>query len=312
MNILYITSTYLGDAILSTGLLHTLTQKYPHAKITLACGKVPAPLFEKMPQLAQLIILTKKKLGLHWILLFFRCFFKKWDLVIDLRGTALSYFLWARARKIWQSQPINQQKSTQIAQLMGLKKTPFNHIWLDAKDIQKSDDLLPPSFTYIALAPGANWDKKRWPLEHFKTLALLLKESPNFSSTPLKFAFFGSTGEYTYLKPLIKALSPNSIDLVGTLSLREVAACLKRCTLFVGNDSGLSHLSATVGTPTLTIFGPTNWEIYRPWGGEVLTLTPESMTPSDAWTRCQKGEDLMHHIPPEKVLKKIMTGLRVN
>ena len=51
---------------------------------------------------------------------------------------------------------------------------------------------------------------------------------------------------------------PNAINLIDRLSLPEIAAFLSRSRLFVGNDSGLMHLSAAAGAPTLGLFGPTN------------------------------------------------------
>ena len=65
--------------------------------------------------------------------------------------------------------------------------------------------------------------------------------------------------------PLLAAL-PSAIDLVGRLTLPEVAACLGRCALFVGNDSGLMHLAAAAGAPTLGLFGPTSAAEYAPAG----------------------------------------------
>ncbi|MDE2515599.1 MAG: glycosyltransferase family 9 protein, partial [Rhodospirillales bacterium] len=64
---------------------------------------------------------------------------------------------------------------------------------------------------------------------------------------------------------LLAAL-PGAIDLVGRLSLPQAAACLSRARLFVGNDSGLMHLAAAAGTPTLGLFGPTNAAEYAPSG----------------------------------------------
>jgi ADP-heptose:LPS heptosyltransferase len=56
------------------------------------------------------------------------------------------------------------------------------------------------------------------------------------------------------------------IDTVGKIDLLTVAACLERCRFFVGNDSGLMHLAAAVGVPTLGLFGPSREEHYAPWG----------------------------------------------
>jgi ADP-heptose:LPS heptosyltransferase len=55
-----------------------------------------------------------------------------------------------------------------------------------------------------------------------------------------------------------------------------VGACLRRCMLFVGNDSGLMHMAAAVGIPTLGLFGPSRDEHYAPWGpAAAVVRTPE-------------------------------------
>ena len=56
--------------------------------------------------------------------------------------------------------------------------------------------------------------------------------------------------------PLL-GLLPGAIDLCGMLTLPEAAACLQRCVLFVGNDSGLMHLAAAAGTPTVGLCSTT-------------------------------------------------------
>jgi ADP-heptose:LPS heptosyltransferase len=65
--------------------------------------------------------------------------------------------------------------------------------------------------------------------------------------------------------PLLASL-PGAIDLAGRLTLPEAAACLARAALYVGNDSGLMHLAAAAGAPTLGLFGPTPVAEYAPVG----------------------------------------------
>ena len=57
-----------------------------------------------------------------------------------------------------------------------------------------------------------------------------------------------------------------TIDLVGRLTLTEAAAALARCALYIGNDSGLMHLAAAAGAPTVGLFGPSPPEDYAPCG----------------------------------------------
>jgi heptosyltransferase III len=71
------------------------------------------------------------------------------------------------------------------------------------------------------------------------------------------------------------------IDLIGKVDLPTAAACLRRCALYIGNDSGLMHMAAAVGTPTLGLFGPGNETRYGPWGPRAAVvrtpLTPQQL-----------------------------------
>ena len=84
--------------------------------------------------------------------------------------------------------------------------------------------------------------------------------------------------------PVLAAL-PDAIDLAGRLTLPEAAACLARCRLFVGNDSGLMHLAAAAGAATLGLFGPTPASEYAPSGRcaeAVLASGPAGHAPISA------------------------------
>ena len=72
-------------------------------------------------------------------------------------------------------------------------------------------------------------------------------------------------------EPVLAGL-PGAIDLVGGLELPEVAAVMARCALFVGNDSGLMHLAAATGIPTVGLFGPTPASEYAPVGARALAV----------------------------------------
>ena len=72
--------------------------------------------------------------------------------------------------------------------------------------------------------------------------------------------------------PVLAALGDRAVDLMGTLSLPEAAAVLARCAIFIGNDSGLMHLSAAAGAPTLGLFGPSRVSEYAPAGRRTATV----------------------------------------
>ncbi len=102
---------------------------------------------------------------------------------------------------------------------------------------------------------------------------------------PVIFAGPG-TAEAALSRPVAEAL-PEAIDLSGGLTLPEAAACLARLTLFVGNDSGLMHLAAATGVPTLGLFGPSPAEEYAPSGRRatfVVAPGPIGQAPMTALT----------------------------
>ena len=67
MHILFVTATRIGDAVLSTGLLSHLIERYPGARLTIAAGPVAAPLFEAVPGLERLVVIEKRRWSLHWL-----------------------------------------------------------------------------------------------------------------------------------------------------------------------------------------------------------------------------------------------------
>jgi heptosyltransferase-3 len=300
MKILFITSTYLGDAIITTGILESLRQKYPNAQFTIAGGRVPLPLFEAFPQLERLIPIDKEPYGRHWLKLWKTCALTLWDKVIDIRGTALSYALLTKKRHIWKGNSGHGLKVHQLAQWMGLKETPPAKIHLSQKNREEADHWV-KNQEIICLSPTANWDKKSWPLPAFVDLSKkLLDQNPK-----AKIAVLGAPHQRKDLAPLFKGL-PNGqmLDWVGKMDLPTLAAILEKSTLFVGNDSGLMHLSAAMGTPTLGLFGPSDDRIYGPWGPRAhLVRTPLSY--QDAFEKAKEGINPMETLTVETVLAHI-------
>ncbi|MBV9521439.1 MAG: glycosyltransferase family 9 protein, partial [Alphaproteobacteria bacterium] len=93
MRVLFVTATRIGDAVLSTGILGELVERHAGARLTIAAGPAAAPLFEAVPGLERLIVLEKRRFARHWLGLYAAVAGTAWDLVIDLRGSALAYLL---------------------------------------------------------------------------------------------------------------------------------------------------------------------------------------------------------------------------
>ena len=259
--ILFVTSNRIGDAVLSTGLLDHLLRTYPSARVTVACGPAAEGVFLRMPNLERLILMEKRPGGLHWLPLWAASVGTVWDLVVDIRGSALSWLVPSRARARMRRVP--GHKTEQLASILGLALPPLPVAWTGPQDRARARSLLPPGML-VALAPTANTDLKIWPGERFVALFRTLAAGPLAGARAVVLGG-PEPRERPLAAPVLAAL-PDAIDLCGALSLPEAAAVLARCALFVGNDSGLMHLAAATGIPTLGLFGPTPAEEYSPAG----------------------------------------------
>ena len=283
MRILFVTSNRVGDAILSTGLLDHLIRTYPRARITIVCGRVAEGVFARMPNRERTVILDKQPYGRHWLALWARMARRKWDLVVDIRGSALAWLVPTTRRAVWRRKP--GPKIAELAAVLKLHPAPLPVAWTAPEDRARARQLLADGPPIIALGPTANWAPKTWPAERFAALFTSLAHGPLAGAIPAIFAGPGSE-EAAMAAPLIAAL-PGAIDLCGRLSLPEVAACFARVALYIGNDSGLMHLAAAAGAPTLGLFGPTPAAEYGPSGPRAAAVlsgdgTMAGLTVADA------------------------------
>jgi ADP-heptose:LPS heptosyltransferase len=277
MRILFVTSNRLGDAVLSTGLLDHLIRGHPDARITVACGPVAADVFTRMPNRERTIVMDKLPYRLHWPPFWAAVAFTRWDLVVDIRGSTIGWMVPTRRRAVMRRRP--GHKIDQLAAVLGVDPSPVPVAWTSPEDRARAAAILPPGQAFVGLGPTANWAPKTWPATNFAALFRGLAKGPLRGARPVVLAGPGEA-ERAMAAPLLAEL-PEAIDLIGCLSLPEVAACLARCALFVGNDSGLMHLAASAGAPTLGLFGPTQADEYAPAGSCAAAVRSSSAAMQD-------------------------------
>lgn len=279
MDILFVTSTRIGDAVLSSGLLSYLVERHPGARITVAAGPLALPLFAAVPGLERAIPVVKRRFSLHWVGLFREVVGRRWDLIVDLRGSALAWLLWAGKRRVMAKGDPREHRVRQLARLFDLDPPPGPKLWTAPAHERAALALLPPGPPVLALAPAANWRGKEWRVERFAELARRLTR-PGGPLAEARVAVSAAAHERAQAAPLLAALPPaQRVDIVG-VDLPTTAAIFRRCALFVGNDSGLMHIAAACGTPTLGLFGPSAIEQYAPWGERAAAV--QTATPRDS------------------------------
>ncbi|WP_114393653.1 glycosyltransferase family 9 protein [Oleisolibacter albus] len=280
MDVLFITSNRLGDAVLTTGLLGHLVETLPEARFTIACGPIPAPLFRTVPRLRRLIPMGKRRWSLHWFDLWRQVAGTRWDLVVDLRDSAVSRLVLARKRAVFRHGGPVRHKVEQLASVLRAEPPPAPRLWFDAPLRAEAERLTGPG-PLLALGPAANWTGKEWPADRYAELADRLT-GPGGPLSGARVLVLAGPGEAERCRPVLERLGAGrAVDLIGRTDPLLAGACIARAVLFVGNDSGLMHVAAASGTPTLGVFGPTPAEIYGPWGAHADHIIAQNV-PGDS------------------------------
>ncbi|HKO08804.1 MAG TPA: glycosyltransferase family 9 protein [Alphaproteobacteria bacterium] len=266
MRLLFITHSRVGDAVLSTGVLSYLLDRYREARVTIACGRAPAELFEAVPGLEEIYIIDKQPRGRHWIGLWRHAVLRRWDAVVDLRASAIAYLLLARKRYVSKPSKEPVHRLIHLARVVGVEGALEPRIWTKAEHWEQAKALVPEGPSVLAVAPTANWRGKMWRGARFAELIERLTAADGILPNA-RVAVLGAASERNLAQPVLASIRPaRRIDLIGKISLLTAFTVLRRSALFIGNDSGLMHLAAAAGIPTLGLFGPSRPENYAPHG----------------------------------------------
>jgi len=154
----------------------------------------------------------------------------------------------------------------------------------------------------IILHPGSGSKRKVWPLDRFLRLAQILQDRLG-----LKILILFGPAEGSEVERVFDGLDPQTFIRVKGLSLLEIASVMEGCRLFIGSDSGISHMASALGIPTIAIFGPTDPRVWSPRGGKVWVVRKEiscSPCPRERFLQCVSSECLKG-IEVEEVLEGV-------
>jgi ADP-heptose:LPS heptosyltransferase len=157
----------------------------------------------------------------------------------------------------------------------------------------------------VFIHPGSGSRKKCWPIENFIKTASLMETKglqPEFIFGPAEYDLFDMLSQR---KSLIAAV--HKVDV-----LTELALLLKTAGGFIGNDSGVSHLSAFLGLPTIAVFGPSDPAVWKPVGRAVKILRSDGVCSPcfDTGTPGCVEMDCFNGILPEDVLAAFCSLIR--
>ena len=162
---------------------------------------------------------------------------------------------------------------------------------------------------FIAVVMGSSWETKDWYFEGYRQIVEHI-----LTVRKLHVVLLGDSFQKPAAQRLAQKInSAKVIDLTGN-SLVEMTAVLKAAAAGVGPDSGPGHLAAAVGTPYITLFGPTPPGRHAPYGCEHLVVQAGEDCVPCYKKRCpDRNRDCMYHIDPDMVMDKLSKALnRIN
>ncbi len=304
MRALLITSNRLGDAVLTTGAVPYLLGRYPGIRLTVACGALPAPLFEAMPGVSEVWRIQKKSYSRHWWSLWKKAAPQFWQHVVDLRGSAFAFTVLTRRRSILPPDHSMQHRVMHLTQTLHAPHPTAPVLHWRPEHAAEAERLLSGGERWIAIGPTANWRGKQWQSERFGQVARTLTATDGLCSNA-HILVAGAPGEEQMAAPVLAALPSDRVVAAFGWPLPVLAAALSKMDLYIGNDSGLMHMAAAVGTPTVGLFGPSRPEHYAPWGPKATIVrtktTFDEFIARPGYNRFTTGS-LMEEITPEAVL----------
>ena len=310
----------LGDVLLAGPALQAIAAHYPGARLTLAGGT------EQLGLLTATLPVAAVRSGHQglWLELFqdnhcignkLKNLLSQFDLALvltpqqrpefldRLKLAGIPQVLWLPSFPVHDRVPIRELQAEKLRQA-GLKKPlePFQ-LKVPETDSQKARARLQTQghdqIFRVALAPGSGHARKNWPLEHYAGLARLLEEQ--YKAEIWWILGPAETGWQTELQ---KEFSAQELRLLQDLPLGQLAAVLAEFQLYVGNDSGVTHLAAALSRPAVVaIFGPSDPVIWAPPGERTIVIASEQPC-----APCTPGREINC---PEAVCLQALTPAKV-
>jgi len=168
------------------------------------------------------------------------------------------------------------EQSLKIVRGLGIKEsTSVPRIIISAESEQKVHQIMAAEKIvakkgWITINPFSRWSYKEWGIEKWRQLA-----SSTWEKYDLPSLIVGSQEERERAAELFRNMPSPIYNLAGKTSLREIGALLKMSRLHIGVDSAAPHIAAAVGTPTVTIYGPSDWRDWAPPGEKNKVVLPD-------------------------------------
>lgn len=287
-NVLVIRLRSIGDVVLTLPALQALHDWRPDLRIHMLVEPLSAPLLEGHPAIAEVIVLRK-----FWetVRLLRR---RDFAIAFNMHGGPTSAFLTrlsgAPARVCWAQRqfssfynvhvpirfPVAGRIEMHTAEhrlqqflYTGLPEEPlpaaklyFNPDAAERVRRKLAEKGIGPDQPYAVIRPGASHANKRWPTERFAAIAQWLREAYRIATV----VNLGPGDEE--IEADVRKHFSSIAPILNTLDLRGLIALLAGSSLFVGNDTGPTHIASALGKKCVVVFGASDSKVWSPWKTE--------------------------------------------
>ncbi|MCX5842131.1 MAG: glycosyltransferase family 9 protein [Deltaproteobacteria bacterium] len=313
-NILIIQLGDIGDVVWSTPTLLAVKEAYPEARLSILLREGNGSLLEADPSIYKTYE-VKKYTGSFLVKAIRQIGFirelrqQRFDLVFDLRsderGAFMAFITGAPIRASLYHQDVSPwrnflfthlvrpsqenvrtsfgaaEQSLRIARGFGIEaKTDVPKLWVSDETMHRAEKILEsegiihplagPSDPWVTLNPFSRWPYKEWDIKKWAQIIDWLWKEYKIATVVV-----GAATEHERAGKIVQACSGKSYNLAGKTSLAELAGVLSLSRLHIGVDSAAPHIAAAVGTPTITLYGPSDWRDWAPVGDRHRVVVPD-------------------------------------
>lgn len=342
--ILIIKLDHIGDVLFTIPAIKALKERLPWVRITMVVGSWSKEAIKNCPYVDEILIFDaywfrRDTAGRRIKEDFYNCFKflrllrkKKYDLAINFRYRynahqdslflsltgaryKLGYNIWNRGflvtyKVYYDARKVKHEveRNLDILRIIGVDNlNPKLEMWLSSSEQDYAGKFLEQygvsgQDTLIGIHPGVWCSARRWPKERFAQTADLLVERLN-----ARVIIFGTSDETEQVNELISLIQTKPINACGRTGLGELAALIKRCKVFLGNNSGPIHIAAAMGTPVVDIFSGTDLsEQWGPFGVDNIVLEREVSCKPCGRQECPRpNHDCMELITVDEVAQAV-------
>ncbi|MGH7823903.1 MAG: lipopolysaccharide heptosyltransferase II [Candidatus Binatia bacterium] len=333
--ILVVQTSFLGDTVLTLPLLSEIKRRFPESELSALCTPQSAQLLSDHPDIDEVILDDKKSADKGWTGLWRKatllkrkgftmvlCPHKSFRSALLLFLAGIPWRIGFRQSNGWflfhvrvNRDPSQHDVERNLSILTALDISPEDcrrtiNLPIDSRVEETMDSVfrslgVDTAKPVIGINPGSVWPTKRWAPESFARLIGLLK-----AETDCEVVLFGGPEDADTVAQVQRLAPDAAVSLAGKTSLRELAAALSRCAVFVSNDSGPMHIAVARGVPVVAIFCATTPSLgFYPYSSRAVVVEKRlSCRPCSlhGGRRCPLGtEDCIRLIEPEVVLQAV-------